>query len=137
MLVLDTNVVSEFMRGRGHRLEAWVGEQNSSDLYTSTVTLGEVHYGVARLPAGKRRNEIESLAEAVFGALDRRTLVFDRLAATAYGDLLARSERRGRPMSHPDAQIAAIVTVHRATLVTRNVRDFEDTGIGLVNPFGY
>ncbi len=40
-------------------------------------------------------------------------------------------------MSHPDAQIAAIVTVHRATLVTRNVRDFEDTGIGLVNPFGY
>ncbi len=54
MLVLDTNVVSEFMRGRGHRLEAWVGEQNSSDLYTSTVTLGEVRLWSGETSCGEK-----------------------------------------------------------------------------------
>jgi toxin FitB len=137
MIVLDTNVLSELMRPRpSARVLGWVDGRRAEDLAVTAITAAELLYGVARLADGARKDE---LAAAV-GALVRedfagRVLPFDVAAAEQYAGVVADRERRGRPISAADGQIAAICRARRATLATRNVRDFEATGIGLADPW--
>jgi predicted nucleic acid-binding protein len=99
------------------------------------MTRAEILYGLSRLPAGKRRNRLTEQAKAVFSETQERLLPFDAKAADRYGDLVATREGAGRPISVADAIIAAIAWVHRANLATRNVGDFDDCGIQVVNPY--
>jgi hypothetical protein len=137
MIVLDTNVVSELMRSRpAARVLRWVDDQSADALAITAVTAAELLYGVARLADGARKVE---LATAV-GALVRedfsgRVLPFDAAAAEHYADLVADRERQGRPVSALDGQIAAICRSRGAQLATRNVRDFDATGIGVIDPW--
>jgi predicted nucleic acid-binding protein len=85
----------------------------------------------------KRRSRLTEEADAVFSETQERLLPFDAKAADRYGDLVASREGAGRPMSVPDAIIASIAWVHRASLATRNVRDFDDCGISVVNPYAF
>jgi len=137
MLILDTNVISELMRPvSDEAVIAWVGGQSGASLFTTTVTEAELRYGLALLPAGARRRQlleaIERMIEDDFGA---RVLPFDRLAARAYGGIVAERRRLGRPIAQFDAQIAAIAQSRDAGVLTRNTRDFDDCGIEVVNPW--
>lgn len=137
MIVLDTNVLSELMRPRPHEVVlAWFAAQPRTTLYTSSITEAELRLGVAILAPGARR---EALMRAVETALrdefGSRVLSFDRQAAPAYADIVAGRRARGRPISHPDAQIAAIALSRRASVATRNVRDFADCGVEIVDPW--
>jgi predicted nucleic acid-binding protein len=116
---------------------SWLNEQESADLCVTTITLGEISYGIEALPVGRRRTE---LAAAVDQFVDRafadRVLVFDRESAREYGQIMANRRRSGRPLAAPDGQIAAITRRHRFQLATRNIKDFDECGIGLISPFG-
>jgi toxin FitB len=136
MIVLDTNVLSELMRPRpSDVVVAWFGTRPANGIYLTSITLAEILYGIALLPAGKRRAAILSASQATFRDFEGRILAFDAGAASAYTDIAADRRRAGRPIATLDAQIAAIARSSGATLATRNTFDFEDCGVKLVDPF--
>lgn len=137
MFVLDTNVVSEAMRPTPiPSVMSWLNDQDSLDLFLSAVTLGEVGFGLRSMPQGVRRSQKEAKFEQVIKlGFAGRILSFDEDAANAYGEIMSRRKELGRPLEFADGQIAAIARVHGFAVVTRNVRDFEECGVKLVNPF--
>lgn len=136
MIILDTNVVSELMRERASsHVREWALAVPTDSLFTTAICETEVFHGVALLPAGKRRRELDSAAEQVFAAFENRILPFDSAAARAYADILGKRTRTGRPISMADAQIAAIARARGAAVATRNTEDFDTCGIELVDPW--
>ena len=136
MIIVDTNVVSELMRpSPSARVLDWLQDQPGRELYTSAITVAEVLCGIERLPAGRRREELRSAATEIFTAFAEQVLAFDTAAAGEYALLVSHRERLGMPIEGFDAQIAAICRVRRATLATRNISDFRETGINIMNPW--
>jgi predicted nucleic acid-binding protein len=136
MIVLDTNVISELMKPAPSTVvRAWVSSQSSMSLFTTAVNVAEILYGIERLPQGRRKRQLRELVGDVFSAFDDKVLAFDHEAARAYASLVDRRSRLGRPVDGFDAQIAAICAVQGATLATRNLKDFVDTGISAVDPW--
>lgn len=136
MIVLDTNVVSELMRTTpAASVVAWASRQQAAEVCTTSVTLAEVRYGIAWLPAGRRRDLLRAAADDVFGAFADQVLAFDAAAAAGYADIVVEREHSGSPISGFDAQIAAICRTRHATLATRNTHDFDLLGLELVDPW--
>lgn len=137
MIILDTNVLSEFMRSEPDaKVLAWVDAQSPMDLAITAVTVAEILYGVARLPSGKRKQKFEADAMAMFEEdFADKIFPFDANAAVEYAMLAANCEASGRSASMADAQIAAICRVHGASIATRNVRDFAFSKVEVVNPW--
>ncbi len=137
MIVLDTNVVSEFLRpAPARQVEAWLGSQDGATVYFTAVGEAELRHGVAILPAGRRRT---ALAKAIEGMLEEdfrdRILPFDRAAARVYALIAAERRTAGRPISQFDCQIAAIARAHEAAVATRNTADFNGCGIAVIDPW--
>jgi hypothetical protein len=138
MIVLDTNVISELMRRTpDQRVMEWIAQQPMAGLFTTTVTQAEIFFGLALLPEGRRRNELLAAARPMFEVdMAGRVLPFDTEAALEYPEIAAGRQVSGKPISQHDAQIAAIVRSRGARLATRNVRDFTDCGITIIDPWG-
>ena len=136
MIVFDTNVVSELMKPQpDESVSDWVRAQTDGDLFTTSITLAEILYGIERLPDGKRKELLRTAASDVFAAFADQVLPFDAVAAARYPTIVDIRERLGLPIDGFDAQIASICQTHRAGLATRNVKDFEHTGIVLTDPW--
>jgi predicted nucleic acid-binding protein len=137
VIILDTNVVSELIRATPDPgVRAWVNSLPSTQIGTTAITAAELYYGVARLPAGQRRQRLAVAVSALLNdALRGRVVAFDERAARRYADVVTGRELAGRPIEVADAQIAAICREHGAVLATRNVKDFEETGVELVDPW--
>ncbi|MGU3330741.1 type II toxin-antitoxin system VapC family toxin [Methylobacterium mesophilicum] len=137
MIILDTNVLSELMRAKPTILVLkWFAAQPSAGLFTTTLTQAEIFYGLSLLPEGRRRDDLFAAAQPIFEVeLAGRILSFDQDAAMAYADIAASRRRAGQPISQIDGQIAAITASRGARLATRNVRDFVDCGIVVVDPW--
>jgi predicted nucleic acid-binding protein len=137
MIVLDTNVLSETLRPAPEiRVLAWLSRQSRSALFTTTVTRGEVFYGIRLLPVGARRQGLWDATQAIFNEdFAGRVLNFDCDAADAYAEIAASRKAAGKPISQFDAMIAAVARSRGAHLATRNVRDFVDCGIDIVDPW--
>lgn len=137
MILLDTNVISEFMRVEPEsRVLVWIDAQPAMDLAVSAVTVAEILHGIARVPSGKRKQKLEAHAMAMFEEdFAGRILSFDAHAAVEYATLVAECESKGRAVSMADAQIAAICRTHGASLATRNVKGFEFSGVVVINPW--
>jgi predicted nucleic acid-binding protein len=137
VIILDTNVISELMKGNPlPAVFAWASSHPPSDLFTTAITMAEVLYGIERLPHGKRRDQLLREAESVFAEdFAGRILAFDESSARMFAVIATHRRARGRPIDEPDAQIAAIARVHGATLATRNSGDFEGCGVRLINPW--
>ena len=137
MILLDTNVLSEFMRVEpDSKVLDWVDSQPAMELAISAITVAEILHGIARLPVGKRKQKLESHAMAMFEEdFAGRILPFDAHAAVAYAALVAGAEASARTVSMADAQIAAICRSHGAAIATRNVRDFEFCVVEVINPW--
>ncbi|TAJ48940.1 MAG: type II toxin-antitoxin system VapC family toxin [Herbiconiux sp.] len=138
MIIVDTNVISEIVHSRGDpKIVDWLNRQPPNELSTTAVTIAELLYGVAVMPRGVRRAELSmKIARAVTAMFDERVLPFDSDAALEYADILATRKRIGRPMKTLDAQIAAIARSTDSVVATRNVRDFEQVGVPIVDPWG-
>lgn len=136
MIVVDTNVASELMRpAPSPVVAAWVRSRNPTDLYTTSITLAEIRFGIERLPAGYRKDQLSATAAEVFVAFADHVLPFDAEAAAEYAVMVSRRERAGAPIDGFDAQISSICRTRRAALATRNIRDFENTGIDVIDPW--
>lgn len=137
MAVLDTNVVSELMRDVPHPdVLVWVDDRPTRQLFVTAVTEAEVRTGVAFLPEGRRRRRLAEAADRAFrGLFAGRILPFDSDAAHAYAEIAAARRAAGRPFSQADGQIAAIARSRGLAVATRNVRDFADMGIDLIDPW--
>jgi toxin FitB len=137
MIILDTNVLSELMRANpDENVLAWLDSQHSQDLYTTAITVAELLYGVARLAHGKRKTALRGAIESMLeGELAGKILPFDGNSARQYAMLVAECESHGRPISSADAQIAAVCHAHDTMLATRNGKDFETTGVRIIDPW--
>lgn len=136
-MVLDTNVLSVVMeRQRAPQVMAWFGELAPGEVWITAITLYEARHGIARLKPGRRREGLENgLERAVHTVLAGRVLSLDEPAAREAAEIAASCRKTGRSIEFRDTFIAGIVRAHGATLATRNVRDFRDTGIPLVDPW--
>lgn len=137
MIILDTNIISETMRRRPDQaVLAWLDEQPVSSLFITTVTEAEIRVGIARMAEGKRRDGLTNAADQTFEALfHARVLPFDRDAARDYAEIAAQRLAIGRPISQFDCQIAAIARSRGAAVATRNVVDFAETDLKVINPW--
>lgn len=137
MIVLDTNVILELMRRHtNERVLGWVDAQVQDELFVTAVTVGEIRYGIAKLPDGKRKSDLRAVADETLDVdFSDRILAFDRSAAEHYGNVVSQRDRSGRPISMADALIASICLSYNASLATRNVADFEGVGLELINPW--
>jgi predicted nucleic acid-binding protein len=137
MIVLDTNVISELMRSKPHpSVTAWVSAQPRSSLYTTSVNMAEILYGIAALPEGRRRAALADAAEATFAEdLAGRVLPFDSRAAERYAAIVVARRRAGNPIEAFDAQIAAIALAASASLATRDIGGFAGCGLALIDPW--
>lgn len=135
MYLLDTNVVSELMRDApDQQVAQWVNRR-SGDCGIPTIAIFELRLGLGRLSDGRRRDELIGALERVIARFGPRVYALDRAAAEMGGELSGEAEKRGRALSRMDAQIAGIAAVYGLTLVTRNIKDFEITGVDLINPW--
>lgn len=137
MIIVDTNVVAEMMRpSPDPSVVSWLNDQESAALFLTTVTLGEIGYGLEILPRGRRRLHLEQGFERVVAeAFAGRILAFDEEAARHYGVIMGRRRAIGRPLSIQDGQIASIARARGFAVATRNVRDFVQCGVEVINPF--
>ena len=136
MIVLDTNVISEIFRPSSEpRVIGWLVSLTGEVAITS-ITLAELLASVRRLPDGRRKDELShGIAEAVtLYRGSQSVLSFDADAAERYAEMLASREAAGAPISTTDAQIAAICLAHGAVCATRTVKDFQHTGVKIVDP---
>ncbi len=137
MIILDTNVLSEVMKpAPAAEVLAWLAAQPAASVYTTSITQAEILHGLMLLPPGRRRRALEDAATSMFAEdLGGRILGFGPEAGPPYALIASRRRRAGRPISHFDAQIAAIALSCGAALATRNVADFEGCGVTLVDPW--
>ena len=137
MIILATNVVSEFMTSPPESsVLSWLNAQNTASLYLTTITIAEIGFGLRTMPQGKRRDMLtERFEQFVKTAFEHRILPFDEDAAKVYGEVMGYRTEIGRPISSLDGQIAAIARSQGFSIATRNIKDFEECQIDLINPF--
>ncbi len=137
MLVIDTNVASELMRPvPTPAVAAWIANRDQAEMYLTAVSQAELLFGVAILPAGRRRDSLEAAMNAWLDVgFAGRILPFESAAAGVYAEIAARRRQAGRPIGEADCQTAAVSLSCGASLVTRNVRDFQGTGVEVVDPW--
>lgn len=135
MIIVDTNVVSELMRPQPAPVVVnWIRSRGRRELYTTSITLAEIRYGIERLPEGRRKRLMQITAEQVFVSFEEQVLPFDATTAMQYAPVAGAREQAGAPIDGFEAQIASICRTYQAALATRNLKDFEDTGID-INPW--
>ena len=137
MLVLDTNVLSALMQADPElNVIRWLDQQPTESVWTTTVTVFEVRYGIEILPSSKRRKKLEDLFERVLlKGLEHRILSFDATAAQYASVIAAKRQKTGRVVDFRDTLIAGIAVARGAKIVTRNSRHFDDLDIEVINPW--
>jgi len=137
MVILDTNVLSELMQQRANPLvRQWLDRQAELSVWTTSITIFEIRYGMELLPRSRRRASLESEFERLIeDDIQGRIVPFDAQAATVAAGLMAQRQRTGRSGDLRDAMIAGIVIASHATLATRNMRHFDDLSVPVVDPW--
>jgi predicted nucleic acid-binding protein len=136
MIILDTNVLSALMyRTPDRSVVAWLDRQPRTSIWTTSVTVLEVRFGLQIMPDGKRRSVLIRAFEAVLDKIDHRVVAFDVAAAQQAADLMAFGHKHGRPGELRDTMIAGIALTQHATLATRNTAHFDDISVPLVDPW--
>ena len=137
MTILDTNVLSALMkRMPDQQVIAWADKQPRTSIWTSSVTVLEIRFGLQVMPLGRRRLELMEVFERVLSdTIEGRIASFDTLAAQFAADLMAVRHKRGRPVDLRDTMIAGIALARKATLATRNITHFQGLAIRVVNPW--
>jgi predicted nucleic acid-binding protein len=136
MIVLDTNVISEAMRPEPHpAVRAWLNDQAAETLYLSSVTLAELLFGVAALPAGKRKEMLAQAVDGLIGLFRGRVLPFDADAARHYAELAMTARSAGRGFPTPDGYIAAIAVSRGFIVASRDTAPYEAASVTVINPW--
>lgn len=133
--LVDTNVLSELAKPQPvGEVMAWF-VKHEPHLYVSSISLGEIRKGLELLPTGKRKTSLQAWFKAVCERLDGRVLSFNTSTAHVWGQLVASLEKKGIHIPTIDSQLAATAQRHGLIMVTRNMADFKNAGVKLLNPF--
>lgn len=136
MIVLDTHVVSEAMKPTPDpKVRDWLNEQAADTLYLSSVSIAELTFGIAALPAGKRKHMLDNAFEGLLGLFKGRVLNFDTQAARYYAGLAVTARTRGRGFPTPDGYIAAIAASRGFIVASRDTAPYEAAGVTVINPW--
>jgi toxin FitB len=136
MIILDTNVLSALMHGAPDKnVIGWLDRQPRTSIWTTSVTVLEVRFGLQIMAGGKRRSGLMQAFEQMLEKIGHRVIPFDAVAAQQAGDLMASRHKKGRPVELRDTMIAGIVLAQHATLATRNTAHFDDVSVPLINPW--
>ena len=137
MILLDTNVISEPLRRAPEaRVINWIDAQSLETLFLSAITVAELRFGVANLPVGKRRDELQtSLENQILPLFAGRVRPFDMDCTTAYAELMAKVKSAGLAIAAADGYIAAIAATNRFSVATRDVSPFQAAGVNVINPW--
>ncbi len=137
MIVFDTTLVSEAIKENcDENVTAWLSRLDSEDMATTTVNLAEALSGISVLPDGKRKAHLKTITEAYVAAAFRQNILsFDAQSATVFAELLANMKLRGKAISFPDCQIAAIALVNNCAVATRDIQPFLNAGLSVINPW--
>jgi predicted nucleic acid-binding protein len=136
MIILDTNVISEPSKLKANpSVLAWFDRQAQSSLYLTAISLAELKTGIAFLPQGKRRENLQRILNGALGKFVTPILSFDREAALAYAEVTAHAKANRYTLPVIDAQIAAIAKVHGFAVATRDVAPFRAAGVAVINPW--
>ena len=136
MIVLDTNVVSEAMKPEPHpAVRAWLNDQAAETLYLSSVSLAELLFGIAALPAGRRKDRLAQALDGLMALFRDRVLPFDTDAARRYAELAVTAKTGGRGFPTPDGYIAAIAASRGFIVASRDTAPFEGAGLSAINPW--
>ena len=135
--LLDTNVISELVaRQPDQAVLTWIEALDQTAVYLSVITIGEIHRGIERLPESAKRERLRAwLTDDLLVRFSDRIVPIDVGVMMAWGSMVARLIREGRPLSAMDSLIAAQAIHHGYSLVTRNESDFRDTGVNVMNPW--
>jgi predicted nucleic acid-binding protein len=137
MILLDTHVISESLKVAGDaRVLGWLDAQLIESLYVSTISLAELRFGIAALPAGKRKDTLHnSIQQCILPLFKGRLLPFDEAASETYGVLRARARAQGKAIATADGYIAATAIHHGLMVATRDFAPFEAAGLKVINPW--
>ncbi len=136
MIVLDTNVISEAMRPEPDpSVRAWLNRQAADTLFITSVTLAELTFGIATLPAGKRKTRLENALDGLMAIFGDKVLVFDVDAARCYAALATAARTKGLGFPVPDGYIAAIAASRGYMVATRDQAPFLAAGLKVIDPW--
>jgi predicted nucleic acid-binding protein len=137
MILMDTNLVSEPWKPKPDpHVVAWLDAQVVETLFVSAVTVAELRFGIAAMPAGKRRQVLHERVEAeLLPVFAGRVLPFDVEASRAYADLMSKARGAGQAINMADAYIAAIAAARGLRVASRDVAPFHAAGVSTINPW--
>ena len=137
MIILDTNVLSALARPSPEEtVLKWLDGQPESSIWTTSITLMEIRFGLHSMPAGRRRELLTlQMDEVLTKEIGERYLFFDIQAAEKAAELMAERKLHGRTVELRDTLIAGIALASRAVLATRNLSHFADLSVPVVNPW--
>ena len=136
MIILDTNVVSEPTKLRANpNVLAWFDRQADTSLFLTAISLAELKAGIAFLPQGRRKENLQHILDGALAKFVTPVLAFDREAAMAYAVVVAHARARRYTLPVADGQIAAIAKVHGFAVATRDVAPFVAAGVDVINPW--
>ena len=134
--LLDTCFLSELVKPVPEQsVLSWMSERIESDLFVSAMTMAEMGRGIEKLPASRRQAELSTWLQQLKVGFENRVLAFTVETASAWAHMSADVEAKGKPMAAFDSIIAATALEHGLALVTRNVRDFAQAPVVLINPW--
>lgn len=136
MYLLDTCVLSELVKAAPESsVLAWMGERKEHELYVSAMTVAELYRGIAILPTSRRKSDLTVWLQQVEAGFDERVMSFTLDTAHVWAQMCANAEAAGKSMAAFDSIIAATAVEHSLCLVTRNIRDFSNVSVELINPW--
>src|SRR5271165_856946 len=136
MIVIDTNVFSALMQVAPEpKVIAWLDRQPRTSVWTTSVTVFEIRFGLQIMASGKRRTTLLQAFESLLRRIEHRVASFDDAAASQAADLMSSRQKNGRPIDLSDTMIAGIVLAQQAAIATRNTANFRDIAAPVLNPW--
>lgn len=137
--LIDTCCISELVKKKPNpNVVKWFTDQDELTMYLSVITFGELRKGIEKLPDSKKKKELNRwVKEDLNQRFKNRVLNITIEEVNKWGEILAASEKSGRPLPAIDSLVAATALVHDLSVVTRNTQDLEGSGVEVINPWVY
>ena len=135
--LIDTCCISELVSKKPEsNVLNWFEEHDEFNMFLSVITLGELRKGIEKLTESKKKRELnEWVNEELLSRFRNRILNISQAEVNKWGEVLAKTEKAGNPLLAIDALIASTALVHDLSVVTRNTKDMEPSGVELINPW--